>query len=247
VELATSDARAAVHFYRGLFGWDVIEHDMGPAGVYTIFTMRGLDVGAAAGQQPHERNAGVPPHWNVYISVAKADEAVARAQSLGANALAPPFDVMDQGRMAVLQDPTGAVFQVWEPKAHVGVRVLREPGALCWSELTTRDPTKAEQFYTSLFGWQVKHSAPGSPMEYTEFSVGDQPSVGMMGMPEGMAPHVPSYWMPYFQTGDLDASTDRARSLGATVMVGPQAIPDGARFVIVQDPQGAMFAMFQPA
>ena len=247
MELSTSDPKAGVAFYRSLFGWDVVEHDMGPDGVYTIFTMRGLDVAAAAGQQPQERQAGVPPHWNMYVSVPSADEAVARARSLGATVLAPPFDVMHQGRMAVLQDPTGATFQVWEPKAHIGVRVSREPGALTWSELTTRDPKAAEAFYTALFGWTAKHSAPAAVMEYTEFSVGGQPAVGMMAMPEGMSPHVPSYWMPYFQVSDLDASTSRAKELGGTVMVGPQAIPDGGRFAIVQDPQRAMFAMFQAA
>jgi hypothetical protein len=246
-ELAAADPRAAVSFYRALFGWETVEHDMGPNGVYTIFTMRGLDVAAAAGQQPQERTAGVPPHWNLYVSVSSADEGVARAQALGASVLAPAFDVMEQGRMAVLQDPTGAVFQVWQPKAHVGVRIVREPGAFCWSELTTRDTRQAEAFYTALFGWTPKRSAPGSPMEYTEFSIGGQPSVGMMGMPDGMPPHVPSYWMPYFQVADLDASAQQARSLAATVMVGPQAIPDGARFAVLQDPQRAMFAMYQPA
>jgi predicted enzyme related to lactoylglutathione lyase len=247
VELAAGDPKTAVPFYRALFGWDVVEHDMGPQGVYTIFTMRGADVAAAAGQRPQERQAGVPPHWNLYVSVSSAEEAVARAKSLGATVLAPAFDVMEQGRMAVLQDPTGAVFQVWEPKAHVGVGILREPGAFCWSELTTRDTKAAEAFYTALFDWKAKHSAPAAVMDYTEFSVDGHPIVGMMAMPEDMAPHVPSYWMPYFQVADLEASTARAKSLGGPVMVGPQAIPDGARFTILQDPQRAMFAMYQPA
>ena len=68
---------------------------------------------------------------------------------------------------------------------------------------------------------------------------------GMMAMPENMPAQVPSYWMPYFQVADLDASTDKAKSLGASVMVGPNAIPDGGRFVILQDPQKAVFAMYQ--
>lgn len=246
VELATNDPQAALAFYRTLFGWDVVEHDMGPGGTYTIFTIRGGDVAAAAGQPPQERQAGVPPHWNLYVAVASADDAAARAQSLGGTVLAPPFDVMDQGRMAVLQDPTGAVFNVWEPKAHTGVKVVREPGALCWSELTTRDPAKASAFYTALFGWTGKGSNAGG-MEYTEFSVAGQPSIGMMGMPEGMPAHVPSYWMPYFQVADLAAATAKATTGGATVMVGPHTIPDGGQFTILQDPQRAMFALFQPA
>jgi uncharacterized protein len=220
---------------------------MGPGGVYTIFTMRGKDVGAGSGQQPQEKQMGIPAHWNLYITVNNAEEAAAKAASLGGAVLAPAFDVMDQGRMAVVQDPTGAVFQLWEPKAHIGVKIRNEPNTLCWSELTTRDTKAAEAFYTQMFGWTPRHSGPESPMQYTEFSVNGQPAVGMMAMPPNMPPQVPSYWMPYFQVTDLDASTAKAKSLGGNLMVGPQNIPDGARFVILQDPQKAMFALYQPA
>ncbi len=247
VELATSDAKAGVAFYRALFGWDVIEHDMGEGGVYTIFTLRGKDVAAGSGQQPQERQMGIPPHWNLFVTVRNAEESAARALSLGGQVLVAPFDVMDNGRMAVIQDPTGATFQIWEPKSHHGVKIRNEPNSLCWSELTTKDPKAAETFYTGLFGWTAKHSTPSAVMDYTEFSVNGQPGVGMMAMPENMPPQVPSYWMPYFQVADLDAATLKAKGLGATIMVGPNAIPDGARFVILQDPQKAMFALYQPA
>ena len=246
VELMTTDPKGGSDFYRALFGWDAVEHDMGPDGVYRIFTLRGLDVAAGGELQKDEREMGVPSHWNLYVTVSSADEAVKRATSLGATLLFGPFDVMAHGRMAVIQDPSGAVFHVWEPKAHIGVKIRNEPNTFCWSELTTKDPKAAETFYTQMFGWTPKHSAPGSPMEYTEFSVNGQPAVGMMGMPPGMPPHVPSYWMPYFQVSDLDASTAQATSLGANTMVGPQAIPDGARFAVLQDPQKAIFAMYQP-
>ena len=119
------------------------------------------------------------------------------------------------------------------------------PAALCWTELTTSDPKAAEAFYTTLFGWGVKHSAPSSAMDYTEFSVGGVPSIGMMKKPEHMPAHIPSYWMPYFQVANCDASTAKAKELGGKVMVGPQDIPNTGRFTIVNDPQGAMFAVFE--
>jgi predicted enzyme related to lactoylglutathione lyase len=147
-ELATSDQPAGVAFYRALFGWDVNEQPVGPGEVYSMFTLRGLEVAAASGQRPDERQHGVPPHWNLYITVTSADDAVKEAQALGGKVLAPAFDVMDVGRMAVLQDPAGAIFSVWEPRKHIGARILGEPGALCWSELTTRDTSAAEAFYS---------------------------------------------------------------------------------------------------
>jgi predicted enzyme related to lactoylglutathione lyase len=244
-ELATTDQSGAVSFYRALFGWDLNEQPMGPGEVYSMFTLRGKEVGAASTMRPEERQAGAPPHWNLYVTVTSADEATKKAESLGAKVFAPPFDVMDVGRMAILQDPTGAVFEVWEAKQHIGAKILNEPGALVWSELTTRDTKAAEKFYTSLFGWTPKHSAPGAPMEYTEFHNQGKPGVGMMAMPTQMPPHVPSYWMPYFQVTGVDASTSKAKELGGNVMVGPQDIPGTGRFAIVADPQGAMFALYQ--
>ena len=246
-ELSTSDQKAGVAFYRGLFGWDVNETPMGPGEVYSMFQMRGQSVGAAAGQRPEERQAGVPPHWNMYVTVANADEAAEKAADLGGKVLAPAFDVIDAGRMAVLQDPTGAVFQVWQPGKHIGAMILNEPGALCWTELTTSDTKAAEKFYASLFGWAAKHSDTAAPMEYTEFSVAGTPSIGMMPKPAGMPAHIPSYWMPYFQVANVDASVAKATSLGAHVMIPPQDIPTAGRFSIVNDPQGATFAVFQRA
>lgn len=244
-ELSTTDQKGATAFYRDLLGWTVNDQPMGPGEVYSMFEMRGKPVGAAYTMRDEERQAGAPPHWNSYVAVASADAAAAKAQELGGRVLAPAFDVMDVGRMAVVQDPTGAVFSVWEGKRHQGAGIMSEVGALCWTELTTSDPARAEQFYTQLFGWTPKHSAPGAPMEYTEFSVNGVEAIGMMAKPPGMAAHIPSYWMPYFQVANIEESTAKAKTLGAKVMVGPQAIPGGGRFTIMNDPQGAVVAIYQ--
>jgi uncharacterized protein len=243
-ELATTDQKGAVAFYRALFGWDVNEQPIGPSETYSMFQMRAKEIGAACSLRPEERQHGVPPHWNSYVTVKNVDEAVKKAQGLGAKVCAPPFDVMDAGRMAVLQDPTGAVFQVWQPNKHIGAKILSEPGALCWTELTTSDTKVAEKFYTQLFGWTPKHSPAGAPMEYTEFSVGGTPSIGMMPKPPQMPAQIPSYWMPYFQVTNVDAAASKGKELGGTLMVGPNDIPDAGRFAILNDPQGAMFAIF---
>jgi predicted enzyme related to lactoylglutathione lyase len=239
-ELATSDQSAGVAFYCNLFGWDVHEHSMGPDGVYSMFQLRGREVAAAYTLRPKER-PGVPPHWNSYVAVKSADEAVQRAQQLGGTVLAPAFDVPDAGRMAVLQDPTGTVFQVWEAKRHPGARVLGEPGALCWTELATADTSTAKKFYTSLFGWKEKTSSDAG-IAYTEFSVGDRPIAGMMEM-AGVPPH----WLPYFQVADCDSAAAKATELGATYIVPPRDIPNVGRFAVIRDPQGAVFAIFKPA
>jgi predicted enzyme related to lactoylglutathione lyase len=243
--LVTTDQKAGVAFYKALFGWDVNEIPMGPGDVYSMFQMRGKAVAAAATQRPEEKQMGVPAHWNAYVTVANVDETAKKAAALGGKVFAPPFDVMDAGRMAVLQDPTGAVFQIWQANRSIGAQILNEPGALCWTELSTRDTKAAEAFYTKLFGWVPKHSAPGATMEYTEFSVNGQSGIGMMPMVAEIPAHVPPYWMPYFQVDDADASAAKAKALGGNIVVPPQDIPTAGRFAIVSDPQGAMFAVFK--
>jgi predicted enzyme related to lactoylglutathione lyase len=247
-ELATTDQKAAVAFYRALFGWDVNETPMGPNETYSVFQLKDSPVAAAYTMRPEERQHGAPPHWNAYVSVEDADASAARAHELGAMIVAPAFDVMDYGRMAVLQDPTGAMFEVWQARKNIGAQTLGEPGALCWTELTTTDTFVAERFYTALFDWKPKHSAPGSPMPYTEFTVpgATGPSIGMMAKPPHMPANVPSFWLSYFMVADVDAAAAKATSLGAHVHAGPMTIPDGGRFAVLADPQGAAVAVFTP-
>jgi len=236
-ELATTDQKGGVAFYRALLGWDVVEQPIGPTEVYSMFTLRGLEVAAASNLQADERQLGVPSHWNSYVSVANADESAKRAQELGGKILAPAFDVMDAGRMAVLQDPTGAVISVWQPKRHIGAKILREPGALGWTELLTNDTAAAEEFYTQLFGWKAKVSP-----EYTEFSVGATPDAGMMKLDPKWG-DVPPHWMPYFQVNDCDATAAKATADGGRIHVPPSDIPNVGRFAMLADPQGATLAV----
>src|SRR5262249_14953034 len=154
--------------------------------------------------------------------------------------MAPSFDVMDLGRMAVIQDPSGAVFAVWEARKNPGIGVKDEPGAFCWGELTTPNTAACEPFYSQLFGWRAKHSTH-SPMECPEFHQGDRGIGGMVPPPKEM-PNIPPHWMPYFCVTDCDATVEKAKSLGVKDYFGPHDIPHVGRFAIMQDPQGARFA-----
>lgn len=239
-ELATSDAAAARAFYTGLFGWEVDEIPMGEHGSYYMFRL-GSHVTAAMHQVGPEQAAGVPPHWGSYVTVASVDGSAARAAELGGTVLMAPFDVMDAGRMAVVRDPTGAVFSLWEARGHPGAQVLDEPGALCWNELATGDTERARDFYTGLFGWTPQEQDMGS-MTYTTFMRGGERAGGMYAITPEMAGMPPS-WMVYFAVEDVDASTAHARELGAQVHVEPADIPGVGRFAMMADPQGAMLSL----
>ena len=240
IELATSDPIAAKKFYSDVLGWSASENDMGEMGIYYIFQKNGRDAAAMYKMMPDQAAQGIPPNWLTYIGVESADDAAAKAQTLGATILQPAFDVMEHGRMAVLQDPQGAVFALWEAKSHWGVGVRDEDGALCWNELATKDPEGSRNFYTSLMGWNAKTSP-----DYTEWHLGDEALGGMRTIRDGEP--TPPNWMPYFMVNDVDTTTKKVTAGGGVAHIEPRDMMGVGRFSVVGDPQGAVFALFKPA
>ncbi len=238
IELGTTDTGAARNYYKDLFGWsDAAEQD------YVMLKLSGKEVGGLYELTDEMRAHGVPPHWLSYVSVVSADETAKKAESLGATILKEPFDVFAVGRMAVIQDPTGAVFAVWQPRTHIGARVVNEPGSLCWNELATNDVDAAGAFYTKLFDWGSEQREMG-PITYTMFMAGDRPAGGMLKMTEEWG-DIPPHWMPYLATDDCDYCAEKAKSLGAEVKVPPTDIPSVGRFAVLQDPQGAVISVIK--
>lgn len=243
VELGTSDSDAAKSFYTQLFGWDTQDNPMGPDMVYTMLKLDGKDVGGLYTLMPDMVEQGVPPHWLTYVAVTNADEKVEKAKAEGATVMNGPFDVATHGRMAIIKDPTDAVFAVWQPLEHKGSGVWGVPGAATWSELGTNDPEKAGEFYSNVFGW-TKQPFGDSPIPYT-LLLNDGMGIGGVYklMPE-MGP-VPPHWLVYFSVDDCDATVQKASELGAQVMKAADDIPGVGRFAILTDPQGAAFAIIK--
>lgn len=108
-ELMTTDPAAASKFYGALFGWTVKDMDMG-TGPYHVANVGETSVAGIMGMPP---GAGpMPPAWGCYVTVDDVDATLAKAESLGGRTVMPPMDVPGVGRMAVLQDPQGAVLSV---------------------------------------------------------------------------------------------------------------------------------------
>jgi uncharacterized protein len=236
-ELSTSDPDAAKRFYTELFGWEPEDLPMpGDAGAYTMLRREGKDVGAL-----FQAREGMPTFWGSYVTVESADSSAARAADLGATLMAEPFDVMESGRMAIFHDPTGAVLSVWEPHGSIGATWVNGPGALTLNQLNTTDPEAARQFYEGLFGWRFEEMA-GGEQPYWGIYNGDRVNGGMMGMPPDAGP-MPSHWLIYFGSEDVDADAARLGELGAQIMVPPVDVP-GGRILVAQDPQGAVVGLF---
>jgi uncharacterized protein len=242
VELGTSDSAAAKTFYSQLFGWDYADNPMG-TGFYTMLRLEGKDVGGMYELMPEMKAQGIPPHWLSYVLVESADESAEKAKAAGATLMKEPFDVYTIGRMAVIQDPTGAVFALWEPKEHKGSGIYNVPNTFCWNELGTNDTQKAGEFYSEVFGW-TRDTQNFGPMEYTMFKNGDRSAGGMYKITPEMGP-MPPNWLVYFAVDDCDAKVQKATELGANVMMPPDDIPGVGRFAVLADPQGAAFAVIK--
>ena len=245
IELHTTDQNAAKSFYGALFGWAPQDMPMGPNDFYTIFKLQGRDAAAGCTLRPEQRSQGVPPHWMIYITVENTDAAVTKAQQLGGTILSPAFDVFDAGRMAVVQDPTGAAFCLWQANKNTGIGIAHVHGTLCWADLSTPDPTGASDFYSGLFGWQLTRDEK-DPSGYLHIKNSEH-FIGGIPPNSHRRPGVPPHWLAYFQVDDVDATANKAKGMGANLYLAPMSMEGVGRMSVIADPQGAVFAIFKSA
>jgi uncharacterized protein len=261
VDSSQPDPEAAVAFYSGLFGWD-LEDVMPPGspGKYFIARLEGGDVAAIASAPEGGPPAAV---WNTYIWVDSADDAAAKVLDAGGRVVMEPFDVPAAGRMAVLTDPEGAEFRVWQAREHKGARIVNRPGSLNFNGLSTRDPARAKSFYGSVFGWELLRLEGGAEMwrlpGYGEFLERSDPGLRQRmadsGAPTGFEDAVatlepidragePPHWSVTFAVESADETAAKATGLGGRVIAPPFDAP-WVRMSVIADPQGATFIASQ--
>ena len=244
VDLATTDPTAAKSLYGGLFGWQPVDMPAGPGMTYTIFKLKNQDAAALYAMSKDMLSQGVPPHWLPYINVRNADDIAKKASQGGGKVLNGPFDVLDVGRMAPMQDPTGALFAIWQAKKHIGAGIINEPGAMCWNELMTPNVDVAGRFYCTTFDWTAAPMDMGPAGTYTIFKAGTTQVGGMMARPPEMK-DVPPHWLTYFAVTDCDGTAKKVGELGGKVLRPPTDIPNVGRFAVCRDGQGAAFAVIK--
>lgn len=237
VDLETTDQKAAVEFYGSLFGWEVelTGEEFGHYGLAAIGGHHTAGLGEIPPGQP------MPPAWTTYLASDDVDKTCDAISAAGGAIIAPPMDVGPRGRMAIAQDPTGALFGVWQAGDMIGASLVNEPGGVGWNECRTRDPEQALAFYAAVFGytyskmegdeyWTIDGAGPGNP-------------VGGIGELDASAPPgAPSHWMTYFMVADADTAVATATANGGAVQAGPFDTPFG-RMAALSDPQGAVFSI----
>ena len=245
-DLATSDQPAAKAFYGDLFGWSFNDLPMGDDVFYSMATIKGDNVAAISPQQQEQAAAGVPPHWQMYVTVADVDATAALVEGAGGAVHVPPFDVMDAGRMAVINDPTGAFLMLWTPINNIGADRVNEPGAFTWSELVAAPNERTASFYETVLGLKMISAPMDDGSSYDGFTRDGTPETMLAGAIPPPMPGVPAHWSIYFGAEDVDATAAKVWELGGRVFVEPFDIPVG-RMAVAVDPQGAMFSLFEMA
>ncbi|WP_407554329.1 VOC family protein [Streptomyces sp. Pv4-95] len=234
VELGTTDPDAAKVYYREVFGWRVETDPRPEAGGYTMLSLAGAPVAALTPLYA----PGRPTAWTVSFATRDADASAAAVTEAGGTLLNEPMDVLDLGRFAVLADPSGAVFSLWQARSFAGAAVFGVPGSLGWVELATPDPEGARVFYPRVFGWTVNAGDT-----YTQWGLEGADFGGMSPLDERYPSGTPAHWLPYFAVADVDATAARATEAGGAPVVPPMDVPGGPRVAMIRDPQGGVFGI----
>jgi hypothetical protein len=238
-ELATSDPEAAKKFYTSMFGWSYKDNPM-PNGVYTVYQVDGNDAAAMYQGQP-----GVPPNWQPFFATTDVDASAGKAKELGAEIVMGPMDIGPPGSMAVVKDPQGVFFSLWQGKENIGLTHGGPLNRVLWPEVATPDPAGAAAFYSGLFGWTTKPASGYDTAEYVELSNQGESFGGMLPMRGDMWKGIPPHWLLYVTVADCNERAEHAKSLGGSICVPPRDIPNVGRFSLLGDPQGARICIIQ--
>jgi hypothetical protein len=246
-ELLTSDPKGAMEFYSDVVGWKTQPYETGD---YTMWVGGQGPLGGVTLLPEAAKQMGAPPYWQANVQVANVDETVAKVKELGGKVYVTE-DIPKVGRFAVISDPQGAVISVFTPASDMPAHDIAKPGEFSWHELYTTDHEAAFAFYHQIAGWERLGEFDMGPMgKYLLWGREGKQLGGMMTKPKDMKTpdgrEVPTAWMFYVTTGELDAALERAKARGARVLNGPMEVPGGQRIVQLMDPQGAAFALVTP-
>lgn len=210
-------------FLSALFGWS---WDVGGAemGHYATATRAGQAVmGLGVGEGSRGR-------VTTYFATGDADASVAAALALGATAAMPVMDVMDLGRMAILQDPTGAPFGLWQAGTFTGFGVVNEENAPGWYDHHSDDPGAAAAFYTSLLGHGLVETDDASMRVIADGDRWFASFSTSMGPEQG-----PAAWNPIYVVDTLERAREVAVRQGGSVLLEEMPVP-GSAICVVADP-----------
>lgn len=239
IDLATSDLERAEQFYGTVFGWTFETAGPEYGGYVNAFS----DGRPVAGMMANDPQWGVPDGWTTYLHTADIKATLTTALGAGATACvqpAEPMEVPDKGFMAMLTDPAGAFFGLWQPLQHLGFEVFGEANAPVYHQLTTRDYAKALDFYRTVFDWQTETVSDSDEFRYSTANFDGEALLGIMDGAQGLSEGEPSDWCFFLGSDDVDKTVALVKENGGSVIRDAEDTPYG-RLAAVADPTGAGF------
>jgi len=241
-DLLTNTPEESRRFYGELFGWEFekpgIDIGFGGAGGYTLIRHNGRLIGGIVDTNVLGKRDNIS-QWITTMSVTDIDAAVGRVSEAGGNVMAPPASIGSRGKMAVIEDATGAVFAMiqtsgGDPRDH-------EPDydGWLWDELWTSDVDRATGFYRSVVGFEhTDHDIEDG--SYRVLKMNHKPRAGVLQNPfEGERP----VWVNYLRVKDPSAITVRVEDLGGSILLEAQDRPIGGQVAFIAGPSGAGVAL----
>jgi predicted enzyme related to lactoylglutathione lyase len=225
--LHTRDVERATAFYTTLFGWSSAD---GPADRGHRRWLSDGAIVALARQSPSL------DEWVPHISVDDIEGTLDAAGALGATVV-ERADASGHARLAVLRDPEGARFGLWQPSPAEGVERTEGAGSLWWVEVLSDDPPRARQFYASLFGWRTRETAFEPFETYTVFERDGIQEGGVLPIRRDW--DVTPHWNSIFEVADCDGTMNRACELGGSAGF-VHTVPKHGRIGSIVDPGGGL-------
>ncbi len=232
-ELTVADTDKAKSFYRALLGWKFGKS----AAPYELARLHGKVVAALVEARPDGQ-----PSWTVYLASDDVAAAARAVTAAGGTVVQGPEEAPG-GKRAIVEDPTGGRFGLWQAVSSPGSEIFDEPGAVCWAELSSRDPTSASELLESVFGFEAKQPFPG--FKYVQLNIDGKSAAGILGMTHEKRPNRGyAAWLVYFQVAKTDDAVTVAVKHGGKIIEPAEDTPFG-RMAIVADPFGARMALIE--
>ena len=238
-DLSTFDLANASAFYENVFGWTKHASDNRSVDDYTFF-FSGSQASAGIFTMPQFlQEIGMPSFWMSYVQVEALADSLDLALKLGAKCEIEPTAFDSNSHYALIRDPSGAGFTLYEGPTLKGRDSLGSHGRMSWNELHVPSLEQVEAFYRSVFGWKIARD-PASNIRYTV----ESPTGNLIASILELDPSTKgrkNYWAVYFSVNDMDSTLREVTTNGGSVIVQPN--PNAGQYAIVMDDQGAAFCV----
>ena len=246
-DLLTNDPAASKRFYGELFGWEFEGvgsfAGMGSDSAYTLIRHNGRLIGGMIDTVALNNRTDIS-QWVVVMSVEDVDAAAQSFADNGGSVLTPPRDLQRRGRIAVVQDPAGALLALLQTKDGDPVDRQPEPGDFLWNELWTIDVDGASKFYSDVAGFEAADwdtdGNEESPANYRVLKRDDKPRAGVLSNPFADLDPV---WVSYLRVASPAAITAKVEALGGRVLIEARPRALGGEVAFIAGPSEAGIAL----